>query len=126
MPTSRWLISERLSSVHELDRVLDRDDVFVHRVVHVVDHRRERGGLARPGGAGEQHDPALLLGQVLDHGGQRELFDRADLVRHRAAGQRDHPALLEGVDAVAGDLGDLKGEVDLVLVDELLQAPLVR
>ena len=40
-----------LVAVHELDRVLDRHDVLAHRVVHVVDHRRERRRLARAGGA---------------------------------------------------------------------------
>src|SRR3954469_17794961 len=65
------LVEDRVAvAVEELDRVLDRDDVLVHRPVHVVDHRRERGRLARAGRAGEQDDPALLLGQPRDHGGQ--------------------------------------------------------
>ncbi len=35
-----------LRLVHELDRVLDREDVPVHVRVHVVDHRRERRRLS--------------------------------------------------------------------------------
>ena len=37
-----------LHRVHELDRVLDRDDVPAHVRVDVVDHRRERRRLAAP------------------------------------------------------------------------------
>ncbi len=111
--------------VDELDRVLDRDDVLARRVVHVVDHRGERGRLSRAGRSREQHDAALLFGQFLDHRRQRQLVDRADLVRHRATCQRDHAALLEGVDAVARDALDFKGEVDLVLLGELLEPRLV-
>ena len=36
-----------LGLVHELDRILDREDVAVLGFVEVVDHRRQRGGLAR-------------------------------------------------------------------------------
>jgi hypothetical protein len=111
--------------VDELDRILDRDDVLAHRAVHVVDHRRERRRLPRAGGACEQHDPALLLGQFAHHRGQRELLDRADVVRDRPTRHRDHAALLEGVDAVARSTGDFEGEVDLVLLREFGELDLV-
>ena len=77
IPTSRWLISELLVRVQELDRVLDRHDVLGHRRVDVVDHRRERRRLARAGRAGEQDDAALLLGELADDGRQVELLDRS-------------------------------------------------
>ena len=61
------LVDDRLAvRVQELDRVLDRDDVLLHRPVHVVDHRRERRRLAGAGRARQQDDPALLLGQLGD------------------------------------------------------------
>jgi hypothetical protein len=101
--------------VHELDGILDRDDVLGRGVVHVVDHRRERRRLARAGRTREQNDAPLLFGEFPDDSRQRELFDRADSVRDRAAYHRDHAALLEGVDPVAGDLRELDvvGEKDL-------------
>ncbi len=40
-----------LVRVQELDRVLDRHDVLLARAVDLVDHRRQRGGLARAGRA---------------------------------------------------------------------------
>ena len=52
--------------VHELDRVLDRDDVLVALAVDLVDHGRERGRLAAAGRAGDQHEAARQLGQLVD------------------------------------------------------------
>ena len=63
MPDLALVDDRALVDVQELDRVLDRDDVLGHRRVDVVDHRRERRRLARAGRAGQQDDPALLLGE---------------------------------------------------------------
>src|ERR1019366_8106668 len=68
---------------------------------------------------------ALLLGQFPHHRRQRELFDRADAMGNRASYQRCQPALLEGVDPEARHVGDFEGEVDLVLLSELLELGLV-
>ena len=43
--------------VHELDGVLDRDDVVAPRLVDVIDHRGERGRLAGAGDPCEEHEP---------------------------------------------------------------------
>ena len=50
-----------LVRVQVLDRILDRHDVLVTLGVDLVDDRRERGALARAGGAGDQHQAARLL-----------------------------------------------------------------
>ena len=55
-----------LVAVEELDRVLDGHDVLLARLVDRVDHGRQRGGLARAGRAGDEHDAARLLGEVVD------------------------------------------------------------
>ena len=63
MPTSRWLMIERLSRCRYS---IGSSSVMMLREpgrVDVVDHRRQRRRLARAGGPGEQDDPALLLGQ---------------------------------------------------------------
>src|SRR5690606_40919824 len=44
-----------LALVHELDRILDRDDVALEARVDSVDDRRERRGLARAGLAGHEN-----------------------------------------------------------------------
>ena len=118
------LVDDRLLvGVQVLDRVLDRHDVLRAGLVDVVDHRGQRGGLARAGGAGEQHDPALLLGQPPDHRWEIELVHGADRERDRPADQRDRPALAEGVDAEARQALDRVREVDLPVLFELLQQP---
>ena len=88
--------------MEELDRVLDGHHVLGLRAVDLVDHRGERGGLARAGGARDEDDAALLHRQLGDHRREVELLDRADRVRDRAANERDHAALPEGVHAEAG------------------------
>ena len=50
--------------VQDLDRVLDRDDVLPARAVDVADHRGERGRLPGAGGAGDEDQPAVLLGRA--------------------------------------------------------------
>src|SRR6266513_3138799 len=72
-----------LVRVHELDRVLDGDDVAVAVFVAVADHRGERGRFARAGGADEDHEAALGHRDLLQH--RRQL----QVVEARNAG-RDH------------------------------------
>ena len=56
------LVDDRaLVGVEHLDRVLDRDDVTLAVLVHVVDHGRDGGGLPRAGETGHEHEPVLLL-----------------------------------------------------------------
>src|SRR5665811_1479169 len=102
-----------------LDRVLEGDDVVRAGAVDVVDHRRQGRRLARAGGARDEDDPALHLGQVGDDLGQAELLDRADLEGDRAADDRGRSALPEGVDAEAREAGDRVGEVGLAVGFEL-------
>ena len=114
------LVDDRaLVAVQVLDRVLERDDVPRAGRVDVVDHRRERRRLARAGGAGQQDDPARLLGELADHLGQAEVVDRPHLVGDRAADDRDVAALAEGVDAEARHALELVGEVGLAVLGEL-------
>ena len=66
-----------LALVHELDRILDREDVALHAAVDVIDHRRERGRLARAGLAGHQ-DQAVVGAAHLPHRlGQLQLIERS-------------------------------------------------
>jgi hypothetical protein len=58
-----------LVPVQELDGVLDGHDVLFARLVDLVDHRRQCGGLAR-GGSGDQHEPAGFCAQHVQRLGQ--------------------------------------------------------
>ena len=44
-----------LAFMHEFDRILNGEDVFVFVVVDMVDHGGEGGGLAGASGSGHQH-----------------------------------------------------------------------
>ena len=99
--------------VQELDRVLDREDVLVARLVDLVDQRGERGRLAGAGRAGHEHDAARLLGELAHDRRQAELLDRHRLGRDQAERGAERAALEEGVDAEAADAGDAVGEVEL-------------
>ena len=71
--------------MHVLDRVLERDDVARRVRLIAVDERRQRGGLARSGRPGDQHQ--ALQGRsapVDDRLGHAELLERRD----RGSGMR--------------------------------------
>ena len=94
-----------MAHTERIDGVLDRDDVLRVVGVDVVDHRRERRRLARAGGAGEQNQAALLVGDLVDDRGEQELRRGLDLKGNGAADDRNRAALNEGVDAEACDSG---------------------
>ena len=121
IPTSRWLTMLSRSGMQHLDRVLDRDDVLLARLVDVVDHRRERRRLARAGRAGDEHEAAVLLGEPADAGRHVERLEARDLARDDAADDRDRSALAERVDAEAR-AGDLVADVELAARGEDLVA----
>jgi hypothetical protein len=62
-----------LVGVQELDRVLDREDVVRRAQVAMIDHRRERRGLARTRRPDHQHQPALHHHQVGERIRQAEI-----------------------------------------------------
>jgi hypothetical protein len=52
--------------VDELDGVLDGDDVCVAALVDAVEERGEGGGLSGAGGAGDEDEAALVVGESPD------------------------------------------------------------
>ena len=115
------LVDDRLLvAVQELDGVLDGDDVLAALRVDVVDHRGEGGGLARAGGPRAQDQPALLLGDLLEHHREAQLADGHDLDGDDAEHEAHRAALLEDVAAEAAEAGDGVGDVDLEVLLELL------
>ena len=101
--------------MHVLDGVLDGEDVAAPPAVDVVDHGRQRGGLARPGRARHQDQPRRRLDHALDDGGKAEVLQRGDLGRDHPQGQARRTPLEEDVAAHPGMLLPGKGEVEFVL-----------
>ena len=90
-----------LALVHELDRVLDREDVALHAAVDVIDHGRERGRLARAGLAGHQ-DQAVVGAAHLPHRlGHLQLIEGQRLGRNGAEHRAHAVQLAHDVDAEA-------------------------
>ena len=73
-----------LGFVEELDRILDRDDAEAAGAVEVVDHRCQRRALAAAGCPGDEHQPAGLLGDLVEDRRQGEIGKGLDPRRDRA------------------------------------------
>ena len=95
----------RAVPMEELDRILDREDVLVPRLVDVVEQRGERRRLARAGRAGDEHEAARVVGEFVELRRHVELFEAADVGRDQPEGGRDALALEEHVDAEAREPG---------------------
>ena len=83
--------------VQELDRVLDRDDVALARVVNVTDDRREGRRLAGAGRARAEDESALRFRKLRDSVRQPELDERRDDTGDQAEGERDRSTLAKAV-----------------------------
>src|SRR5690606_33895883 len=100
--------------VHELDRILDRDDVAAAVLVAVADHRGERRRLTRARAADDETQAALRHRDVLELRWQLELLERRNL-RHDAPDDRSDLTLRdERADAEAADALRRDREVALI------------
>jgi hypothetical protein len=105
-----------------LDGVLERDDVLAVALVHRLDHGGERGGLARAGVAGDEHQAARQVRQPRDDLGEVQGREGRHLGLDHSHRQAQAAALHVGVDAVAGEAVDLVREVRVLLaVEDLLR-----
>ena len=112
--------------VGELDRILDRDDVVVPRPVDVVDHRRERRRFTGAGDARDQHEPAALHRELLEHRRQPDLVELRLLGRDRAQHGPHRAERQEHVHAEAAEVGHGVRGVDFAAVLELCVHPLAE
>ncbi len=116
------LVDDRLLVVEdELDRVLDGQDVAGHRLVALLEHRRQRRALAGAGGADHQDQAALLHHQRVQDRRHVEALERRNVERDAAEHGGDRAALLEAREAEAADAGEADADVELAGVLELLE-----
>ena len=99
--------------VEDLDRVFDGDDVLPARLVDVVDDRGERRRLAGAGRAGDEHEPAVLVGHRLDARGHPQVLEARHVLGDDAERERDRAALAKGVDAETREIPARVGDVEL-------------
>ena len=95
-----------LVPVHELDRILDREDVVGAVAVDLVDHRGERRRLTGAGRAGDEDEAARLHRELGERGRQAELLERLQLLGDDAEGGAERLALEVDVDAEAREARD--------------------
>ena len=104
--------------VHELDRVLDRDDVAFRIAIAVVDHRSKGSGFTRTGCTHEDDEPALCHGELLEDLRQIQIVARRDVGLDAPQNHAAHVPLLKRGHAKATDAGS-DGEVALQMFVEL-------
>ena len=112
--------------MHELDRILDGEDVAFLGLVLVVDHRREGGGFARAGRARHQHHAARLVGDRFERFRALQVGQRHDLRRNRPQYRRGAAVLHESVDAKARQVRDRERKVALQILFVELPLPVVH
>src|SRR6185503_1708541 len=92
-----------LVPVDEFDRILDRQDVNRPLLVHAIDDRRQRRGLARSGRARDEPDAVPERNDVRENLRQSAVRERRNLDRNQAHYDRAGVALLEAVHAEPRD-----------------------
>ena len=108
-----------LALVHELDRILDRDDVVGAGAVDQVHQGGQRRALARAGGAGDHDEPLGEVAEVLDLAAEPHLVGGADRRRDDAEDRHRSVPVAAGVAAEAGEPVDLVGPVGVADLAEL-------
>jgi len=107
--------------VHELDRVLDRDDVLAALAIDLVDEGCQGGRLTRAGRPGHEHETGSQLREAGNGRRKAQVLEVRRLVRDPPQRGRDVAALVKCIDAEAADAGTPEGEVDFELALERLE-----
>ena len=87
--------------VHELDRILEREDVERLALVDLADHRRQRRGLAGARGPGHEHQAVGEPPELRKHAREPQLRHARHRLRDDAAHSGQPPAPVEDVHAKA-------------------------
>src|SRR5437588_8669492 len=91
--------------MQKLDRIFDRHDMIVLRLINQIDNRRQGRALARTGRAGYQHDAVLKLNNCFQLFWKVELFKTRRPVRYNAHDDGVSATLHEDVDAKTREAG---------------------
>ena len=109
-----------LIHVHELDRVLDSEDVVVPLGIDLVNHGGERSGFARSGRAGDQHQAARLVAHLAHNRWKSQLVKRLDLEGNQTKDGRSRTPLVEYVGAETGQTFQSEREIQLQILFETM------
>src|SRR3989449_3063189 len=98
-------------AVQELDRILERDDVLVLRLVDVVHHGRHGRALPRARHSRHENHPALGRGDAREDRRQLEGIERRYVERDHAHHDHERGTLPQDVHAEPPDAGHAPGTV---------------
>ena len=110
-------------AVQEFDGIFDGDDMFGAGRVHAIDHGRQRGGLTGTSNAGDEHQTARHVADLLDDLGEKQFIQGSNFGGNDAEDQSHVAALLEDIDTEAPQAGDAVGHVEFGNFFELLFLP---
>ncbi len=117
------LVDDRLLVLElVLDRVFHREDVARELCVAAVDHRSERGALARARRPHDQQQATLLEDQFAEDGRQVEAGQLRDVLRDEPHDHRVAAPLAHGAHAEAPHAGERHAHVELARFLQLLDA----
>ena len=100
--------------MHELDRILDRQDVAFEALVQHVDDGRQRGRLARTRLTGDQDHPAAVFAKVVDDTRHAEFLQRQRLRRDGTKNPAHAVQVAKYVDPEAADVFELIREIGAI------------
>ena len=86
-----------LALMHELHRILNREDVAAHVAIDPIDHGRQGGGFARARGPRDQHQALGPGAELAQHRRQAELVEAGDPVGDQS---QHHGQAAEGIHQV--------------------------
>src|SRR5579875_475623 len=99
--------------VKKLDRIFNRNHVFVARFIDEIQHRGERGRFTAARWAGYKNQAARLLAEFAKHVGQAELLKRLNFKRNHTEDGSGSPALVEQIATKAGQIPNAKRKIEL-------------
>ena len=65
--------------MQKLDRIFQSQDVNLLRLVELIDHRAQRGGLAGAGSSSHENDSVLFLNDLFEDGRQAQFLEGGNL-----------------------------------------------
>ena len=111
-------------AMHELDRVLERDDVPGAGGVDVMHHRRHRGGFAGARRPGHQHEAARLIGEMPDVLREAQRGEVELPTRDRTGHKGKLALLAREIEPEAAAVGEAHPTVKVALAGEAVPEPL--
>ena len=109
--------------MQKFDRIFNRDNVLRARRVHAVDHRRQCRRFSGTRNPRHQDQPARHVANLLDHLGQKQFVQCANLGGNDSEHQPHVAALLENVHTEASQSGDAVRHIDFRGLFEFLLLP---